>query len=179
MNAKKIFLSYKFDDEPFVLRVNYYLKKQPRLKTYCYEDEKGRKRDFQTEIPPIIKESDAIIVFVGQELGQTQVAELKLAYQYHKNKIPQILVNLPQAVTLGSDCGFFMQTYEFFVKTLEEANALKCAKKITEELGEIFIPDDDLPIDYPFDYEKDIIQAYIEGEISKEATDARLPSNLV
>jgi len=104
----KTFISYNFEDEKFVRLVNYYLKKQPGLTTYCYPAEEelrqrierqiGKDNDLSEEtvsrifegkiwrekIGSKIRNCTKFIFFVGSKIGNTH---LLINYAYTGNSI--------------------------------------------------------------------------------------------
>lgn len=170
----KVFISYSFDDQAFVKRVHYYLRKQPGIESYCYEACK----QWREEVGREIASCEKFILFVGKTLGNTQ--EFYEAEYFVNNREPleilqnAVVVTLPDAQILPPSLGQLQAMAMNFVNVLQathkkgiidDAVAQKCAKEIAEQerLQGYFIPDDGLPIGYPFDYEKDIIEEFVQG----------------
>ncbi|MBW2645719.1 MAG: 6-phosphofructokinase [Deltaproteobacteria bacterium] len=200
----KTFISYNFEDEKFVRLVNYYLKKQSGLTTYCYsadealqqkiERQIGKDNDLSEEtalnifkdeiwrekIGSKIRNCAKFVFFVGPEIGNTQMLEaLAFIRKFEKVKIDKIaaIVKLPEAGNIPDVLFQFAghpkpvkakNTYhpeENGKHAINYESAIHCAKDITDRLlgKNKWIESDGLPIGYPFDYEKDIIQEYIDG----------------
>jgi 6-phosphofructokinase 1 len=175
MIKMKLFLSYHFpDDESFIKRVSYYLRKQLNLQPYCYSDE-SHTEGWQSEIGTKLWDTNAFLLFLGQTLGNTQSIETKSAIR-HKHELGAdyrlLFIKLPNAIELPHQLELFKDYSPpaIVVQTVNENCARECAIQITESLLGIneWIPDDDLPIGYPFDYEKKIIEEYSKGELSTE-----------
>ncbi len=153
----ELFLSYCFKDEPFVRSVNYFLTQQPNLDTFCYAEDKTG--DSWTDlVERKLQSCDAFALFLGEEMGRTQKEEAVSAFNAKKNRL---LIALPEAgpnrpVTFSS-------VDPIKVEVADAASAQLCAAEIVKRLGLRWVSSDGLPIGYPFDYEKDIIEAYIKG----------------
>lgn len=168
----QLFLSYHFPDDHWVRRVGYYLKKQGGLHPYFFSDE-VHTRGFVAEIGEAIERADAFVLFVGSELGQVQGKEAQAAIvrrevlERQGNSSLQLLrVSLPGATILPGSLTIFAATCpEFRVQSLDEAGAESCAREIVKCLGRAWSGVDDLPIGYPFDYEKTIIAEYSNDEL--------------
>src|SRR5438128_725705 len=70
----KIFLSYAFADEEFVRFVNFFLRQQGDVETFCYVDDEKAVRWTEVDVPAL-KAADAFVLFVGKALGSTQSEE--------------------------------------------------------------------------------------------------------
>jgi 6-phosphofructokinase 1 len=163
--AMRLFLSYRFADERFVQKVNYYLSKQQALEPYCFADEKHTEV-WVKEVSARLTEADAFILFVGSEIGQTQKDEAVAAFQLAKERQLEFLLVMLPGGTLTEDLAILRAVQNLKVSEDGEGGANKCAKEITQALAGNWQSDDDLPIGYPFSYEKDIIKAYSEGGLS-------------
>jgi len=199
------FISYNFEDEKFVRLVNYYLKKQPGLITYCYPAEEalrqkierqiGKDNDLSEEtasrifedknwrktIGNKIRNCEKFVFFVGSEIGNTQMLEaLAFIRKFEKVKIDKIaaVVKLPGSGNIP-DVLFQFSGHPSPIRpknthhhdengkdTINYKSSIRCAKNITDRLlgKNKWIEPDGLPLGYPFDYEKDIIQEYIDGK---------------
>ncbi len=179
INKIKLFLSYHFDEnnevknkkdyddcaEWFALRLNYYFKKQNYLKPYCYSDEKHDK-SWLEKVPELIldkEKTDAFIFISGKTLGESQKKEGLLACSRKDLKKRIILLRgevFPASLgLLKTDCD------PIEVDKFNEENAFKCAREITRSLNLDWITDDGIPIGYPFDYEKKIIEEYSKEKL--------------
>jgi 6-phosphofructokinase 1 len=169
----KVFLSYQFADERFVRSTAYYLKKQSGIKPYFYGDDlkkedwsKEKSEDWFEEVSIALAQSEVFLLFLGKELGETQYREIKAAIKSPANQLVAI-IKLPGAVVPAK-----LNLAEAFesiqVGTLDENGAKQCAKAVMKWLKKDWIPDDELPDEYVFEYEKDIIQAYSKESIDPE-----------
>jgi 6-phosphofructokinase 1 len=158
----KVFLSYRFADEPFVRSTSYYLTKQSELTAYFYGDEK-HDDNWVREVSVGLADADAFVFFLGAELGHTQELEAR-ALLAAKGKRPITVIRLPD-VAFPSSVSIFQGFTVIDVATIDEKGAQECAKKITESFKKPWVPVDDIPDEYIFEYEKDIIAAYREGTV--------------
>jgi 6-phosphofructokinase 1 len=151
------FLSYGFDDEPFVQLVNYFLRKQPALDSYCYAEDK-RADSWEEQLIHAIAKRDTIIVFLGQRWGKVQPLELAAA-----SKKAKLLVTLPGAPEAQTVSIHLAGLDPIIAADLTEAEAGRCAREIIHRSGRVWVPVDFLTIGYPFDSEKKIIKEYLAG----------------
>lgn len=161
----KLFLSYNFDDQVFVQRVNYYLRKQKNLEPYFYSG-LTRPVNWIDELGKRLNECDALVLFLGKALGTTQALEAEsMLPEIGNDKIKFILVKRSNA-PIPDKLQLFKARHIVQVEDLTERNARHCAQEISQLLDIPFVLDDDLPIGYPFDYEKSIIEIYVRGDLS-------------
>lgn len=162
-NRLKVFLSYHFSDEQFVARVCYHLKKQPVLDVYFYADDL-RLKAWQTAVGDAVDGAARLVLFLGPELGKTQVDEALRFADVYKEKIDEKAViiclhgspaHLPQRLISLQTCRRVECTGS------NAADAISCARGIAEKLSQQWYAPDGLPTGYPFDYEKAIIDAYV------------------
>ena len=73
-----VFLSYCFNDEPFVQKVSHYLLRQPKLEPFCYVDEK-QPRGWRQQLKSEIDNCEAFVLFVGKKWGSTQHIEASVS----------------------------------------------------------------------------------------------------
>lgn len=166
----KLFLSYNFDDEPLVQRVSYHLRKQRGLTPYCYADERHTESWIE-EVGKHLTDHDIFILFVGKRLGKTQQDEAVKAYKQSNtnSRFKLLLVSLPDSEPVSATLALFDAAAQTIAApSLNDSSARKIAMDIVRSLAMNWIPDDDLPIGYPFDYEKTIIEEYSKGELSGE-----------
>ena len=156
----KVFLSYRFADERFVRSVAYYLTKQSDLTPYFYGDEEDP--EWFSEVSKALATADAFFIFIGTEVGKTQKLEAKAAIKFGKQYLS--VIKLPNA-EIPDDLALSHGLTSIEVKALDEAAAQKCAENLTQSLGMQWVPVDDIPNEYVFEYEKDIIAAYSKGPI--------------
>lgn len=173
----KVFISYPFDDrfpqnEEFVYRVSHLLRKQRDIESYCYTEDR-RRDDWPNLIGQELKSCDKLIVLVGKKgLGEVQHREVSSFKQKNENDlqgrfvwvifpdvenpyqtVPNEFVELfSKIVTLGPEYGQAVEKY-----------AISIWEKLTGLRRSDWIYDDGLPVVYPFDYEKDIIKEYANG----------------
>jgi 6-phosphofructokinase 1 len=160
----KCFISYKIESEEdsFVQRVYFHLKEQDDIQPYFshYHDSEG---DLSDQLRSEINSSAVLIFFWGRKIGDIQNREARYASKKDKKIIP---IRLPDKYEIDA-----LHALDFVtnLNSVEVANiyaegaAQKCAMNIISKLEKIWIPVDGLPIDYPFDYEKDIIKEFVEG----------------
>lgn len=181
--AMKTFLSYSFHDEEFVQRVNYYLRSQSPLESYCYADEK-RAGDWPNQVGDALDKSGAFVLFVGEEFGKTQALEARLTHercstparlQGNPQPIQVLVVKLPRSTDWSKEA--WAKTFERIdpivpkatqlgePPRIAEAEAQRVAQEICSRLGfgAAWRPDIGVPIGYPFAYEKDIIKEFVDG----------------
>src|SRR5947209_1690492 len=89
-----LFLSYNLQDEPFIQRVSYYLKKQKELIPYCYADERHQ-HTLLKELATHLNKANAFLLFLGQQLGKTQEKEILFALTKKKKKCKLLIIELP------------------------------------------------------------------------------------
>lgn len=167
----KLFLSYSFKDELFVREVHYCLKKQPKLGTFFWSSH-GQGDDFRDEIEEQINDSDVLVIFAGESAGETQRKEIAFFETLCKTEptrrtlVAQLAPALPKGLKLATALSDPIPVDRSYSENAAGARraATKCAKSIVERLGLTFVPDDGIPVDYPFAYEKDIIEEYIKGK---------------
>jgi 6-phosphofructokinase 1 len=152
----RLFLSYQFDDEDFVKRVYFYLRKQPALNSFFWS-EQGGAGAVSKQLPKQLRGS-GLVAFIGKKAGKTQLKEIKFHSQL-AGKLPHLSIELSHSIPDS----LRFETTDFtpiMALTHDEAGALKCAREIASKLHVTWIQDDGLPIGYPFAYEKDIIEEY-------------------
>ena len=160
-----LFLSYNFADEQFVQRVSYHLRKQQTLTPYCYGDDRHIQNWVRT-VGKHLADSEAFILFLGKTLGKIQKKELEVAIDESYPNRKSILVILPKITRLPKEYRLYRPIHTIRIQNLGEADARYCAQEISKALVGTWIPDDDLPIGYPFDYEKNIIEEYSKEALS-------------
>lgn len=176
MDVLKLFLSYKFrsDEETFVSEIFYILRKQPGIDVF-YWDHAAQSGNFNEQLKNMINDCDFFLFFWGEMIGKTQKDEARFALNNQKNIIPVLLPNRFTSKPLED----IPDSLEELLDKLEKKTSvsvsnldpehrheesLECAKRILKIAGKIWIPEDGLPIGYPFQYEKDIIKEFIEGD---------------
>ncbi len=117
--------------------------------------------DWREQLGTKLQCCSAFVLFLGEKLGVTQGRECAIAQD--NNIQDRILVKLPNAGTF-SELAFFASGYDPIpVPASDEHNALSCAMRIVALLGERWTPHLDIPDIYAFDYEKKIIEEYVDG----------------
>lgn len=158
-----VFLSYCFNDEPFVQKVSHYLLRQPKLEPFCYVDEK-QPRGWRQQLKSEIDNCEAFVLFVGKKWGSTQHIEASVS----ENVLKRLVVHLPQACEVAAGSGGLRRLLKsrdpINVTAQDDGNALSCAREIALQLTDTWVPYDGLPSGYPFAYEKDIIEEYARGK---------------
>lgn len=156
---RRLFLSYAFRDEPFVLEVSYHLSAQPTIDTFCYSEQRKTGR-WSDQIDGAIASCSDFVLFAGASLGSTQKQEWISCQDREIGRLVVALVRDP--------CPSFtlIKGYDpVRIDNLDRpAAARDVAREIVRRLGLAWCADDDLPVGYPFDYEKSIIEAYLEPE---------------
>jgi 6-phosphofructokinase 1 len=161
----KIFLSYNFDHEAFVQRINFYLRKQPQITTYCWADDREGK-DWQSQLREAISSCDGFVLFLGEKLGATQKQEVDSVALYRglEYKIWVKLSPTPDKQAANLTQGLApINVPPLRVQQNDDKAAMDCAREIVRLLRLDWLSVDDLPFGYPFNYEKDIIEEYVRG----------------
>lgn len=167
-----LFLSYSFSDAWFVQRVSYHLRKQ-RLNPYLFSDER-HVETWIAEIGKHLRDAKAFLLFLGCGLGEVQEQEALAAIQQkneprHTNRDLVLLrIELPDHAQLPDSLALFHGPGPMRVPSIDEKAARDCAREISTSLVGTWIWDDELPIGYPFSYEKNIIKEYSQGRLSAE-----------
>ncbi|MBI3800800.1 MAG: 6-phosphofructokinase [Deltaproteobacteria bacterium] len=165
----KVFISYAFDDENseyewFAHRVAYYLYKQTDLDPYCYSEERSKPNWRDLVGPQIMKECERFVLIVGKRLGGSQEDEARAFVRYNSGSISSkaICFKLPGAGPLPD--GLF-PILPISIPAIDDHQAQECARKIVEVFSGPgrWIANDGVPIGYPFDYEKDIVEDFLKG----------------
>ena len=180
--------------EQFIHRVKYYLSKQANLEPFCYVGEKGRldwddivKNQLSTSNKLVLFLSGTMGHAQSKELGywkeiEPDFIEHTVAVEFPVRDGPAQQHNLGRRVVISNLYNdllgdmprlprnivsldeFHREKYTRYVSNLL---ASKCAECIFTELGflpEEWIPCDGLPVGYPFDYEKGIIEEFVAGK---------------
>lgn len=162
----KVFLSYRFADETLVQSISYYLTKQSDLEPYFYGNEL-HSQNWVAEVGEKITEAGAFLLFVGTEVGNTQLMEA-LAILNLPGERQNRLIKLPGFAAVPAQLALFAAFPTVEARGSDERSAQECARAITTSLGKQWVPVDDIPEGYAFDYEKDIINAYNQDVIDPE-----------
>ena len=155
-----IFLSYNFRDERFVHTVYSCLRSQPGTKPFYYGEERDGKRWPQL-LARKLRGCQGFVLFMGKRPGETQIDETNIAVKY---KIPHRIVVLLRGGAGYSQFDMFGAGHDpIRVARDDEQHALICAREIVGRLRKRWLPFLDIPSGYPFDYEKRVIEEYVEG----------------
>ncbi len=162
-NKIQCFLSYNFDDEDYVEKVDHYLSTQSRIITYFW-GKKGRGDDYLEQIGMAISKSHAFLLFLSEHLGKTQQIEANKALPGGNEKLGyRIPIKLPNVLDIPTG---YSRYPAVTLKEKNDKSALECAKKIVHllQLDWEHIDRPVIPKRYIFDYEKSIINEYVKGE---------------
>ena len=176
----KLFFSYKFDSQEvhFVAEVFAHLNKIPSIEIFYWPEEISPGRILE-QLTTKIEYCDHFIMFCGETIGDIQIGELDEAIKNDRHLIPVIFPEYIHPKTIEPNYKF-LKNIELFrqikVRTdynnIHDKEAKKCADGILEIIKPNIFPEDILPIGYPFDYEKDIIKNFLDGQ-------GELPERLV
>ncbi len=174
MRILRIFLSYHFEraDELFAQRLNYYLRSQPKIETFFWP-EQVCVDDWQKRLCDGITQTDAMVFVLGRSLGDTQVAEAKAAADAVEKRLPYpfVLVRwsgrdmssaVPETMPRGTEvfvAGDWAEE-DADLDRLAHSAAMGVVSRLSLDWSDPY----EIPIGYPFDYEKDIIDDYVSGE---------------
>ncbi len=168
----RLFLSYGFkDDELFAQRLNYYLRSQPEIETFFWGKD-AEPEDWATQIREKIRASDGMVFVLGPTVGKTQASEASDAYdEAGARHYPFVVVRWSGRVVEDDDPPRRPQGTEVLVPgdwLLEDADlnqlAHSAATGIMKRLHRDWVDPYEIPIGYPFQYEKSIIDEYVNGE---------------
>jgi len=161
----KVFLSYPFEPkelENLVMQVSFALEKQPEISTYVWVRHGHGEGGWLDQLRHNIDASSGFVLFLGREgLGETQVKECSaVALRKYSHRIA-VEVDAQENSTLPDDWRD-ATSYSFSMRDAEspEALAMQIAKSIVKGLQKVWVFPDDLPDEYIFSYEKEIIKAY-------------------
>ncbi|MBN2103781.1 6-phosphofructokinase [bacterium] len=163
----KLFISYHFEEnEAFIVRVCYYLRKQG-LSIFFHRDAPIRREvpGWRSVIQEELSSAGTILFFHGEHVGKVQKQELDEAKNNKKGIIIVKLPKIPDDSDLLEDAH---QIIEFSQNKLPltDTDAYQCAKECVRLLGNPWIVEDDIPEGYPFDYEKAIIDHFVKDKIN-------------
>jgi 6-phosphofructokinase 1 len=182
----RTFLSYCFDDagqderDSFVAQLYYCLRKQDNIEAYFWNIAGGA-GDYERLLDEEIRRCEAFLFFVGRRIGDTQRHEVKrfIATREAAGKPRKaVAIRLPGCPDpLPIDLGEADRWTKIFVRELDALHAENCAREVFQRLELIWVPDDGLPVDYPFSYEKGIIEEFSKGggQLSRHRVEAGCP----
>src|SRR6185295_13352841 len=118
-----------------------------------------------------INGAEAFVLFHGATLGNYQQRELGAA-----RGLKLAWVRIGDSAPDPHITDFWAEHDPIGVPRKQPTNveAIDCARNIVRRFGIRWIPPDDIPLGYPFDYEKDIVQAYRRSGEGREK-DHRVP----
>jgi 6-phosphofructokinase 1 len=170
----RLFLSYSFSysDEIFVNLVSFYLSKQENLDPFCWTVHGRANDDFQKQLMNALSTSEGFLLFLGKELGETQYQEA-IAASLATN-IKHKVVIMPKGVSFpdrlrngyGGSPIVIIPQYDTHARKDDAARedaAVQCATQIVRLLDIPWVPIDEIPNGYLFDYEKSIIDEYVQA----------------
>lgn len=190
----ELFLSYSFDHQTFVRLVYQYLRTQPTLEPYFYTEIRNTQA-WNQQVKEALAKSKAFVLFLGSRLGKVQAKEINSVELYSTEhclwvkiadstdpeakgfceKLDPIRIPILEKRILESTSP---EAKTLDVTDLSEADmeaaAEQCAQEIVKRLQLQWATPFDLPRGYPFDYEKNIIDAFINngGHLSSDKVDA-------
>ncbi|MGO8697052.1 MAG: 6-phosphofructokinase [Limisphaerales bacterium] len=173
-------------DEAFAERVAAYLRKQTSLTVYFFSTDQSP-NNWAGQVSPKLNDAEVFVLFAGKEFGPVQRREADIAWGRHldgemsgQNKLNLLVVGVVEEIRWPIDpqCqgwanGFaaihpirYMPTHLSQPDRVDESSAQKAAHEICIRLGkgENWRFDFEIPYDYPFAYEKDIIKEFKNGE---------------
>ena len=158
------------DEEQFVHRVNYFLRRQGLLDSCSYSEERDRPDpEWRENVGPKLVGCEGFVLFVGRRFGHVQEHETRTFLDSCPNdRLYQRLavVRLPGSCDLPPGL-FQVLPAPISVGSLEGDAAEECAREVVRRLAGVgrgaLIEPDGLPTGYPFDYEKAILKEFVEG----------------
>ena len=154
-----VFLSYHHSDRPFVEEVHKCLSQRPHVSSFFYPRE-HKAIHWSEPVQQALLDCKSLVLFLPdkQQQDATWVEEWQKAVEH---KIPRLLLRaegvlIPQYVYMGGNC----------TEEVVEKFDPKCATWVCGRIIDILRLDNpfDVPVGYPFDYEKKIIEAYAAGD---------------
>ncbi|MBG0860291.1 MAG: 6-phosphofructokinase [Bacteroidales bacterium] len=172
-----VFISFNLENDMwFIKLVHLYLKRQPGLKVFLYDQHEHGDR-FDSKIGAAISEASYFVFFRGRKIGDYQAAEAARWFKLH-GEAPdchRLIVELPSPDQWPEKLfRFHEEVHPIKVslpdgeQRLTERNASKCAAELARSINRTWIPYDGLPEKYIFDYEKDIIEQFVPPRNSPE-----------
>jgi len=144
--------------------------KRQRSITLYYSENRETLEKWTSYVIDALGHSDALLVFIGSDIGSAQEYEVATFLK----KVPSgrvVVVFLLKERELGS----LADLHNFPTVCADHSEPEETARQIGIALGlDAWQTEDGLPIGYPFDYEKDIIKAYVDGKRRLPAKYARL-----
>jgi 6-phosphofructokinase 1 len=157
----------------FVHTVHFHLEKH-RFETYFYPTDPDKPSVWTKAVGQRLTESDYLIIFTLGVLGSGQLTEIAEWINDSTGMCHAIHISLSDKAGMEpswrmllkhNDRVTFHDTASGFPRTQKGAAA--CAEHVITRFGINWF-DDGLPIGYPFDYEKDIVAAYISPDADRD-----------
>ena len=166
---KRVFLSFNLaNDQAFVSRVDYYLRRQPGLDVFMYL-QRDHGEGFDGKIGAALKSTTYFIFFRGQTIGEYQTDEASFWFT-QRGRDPEshrIVIELPTPAPWPDKLFRFpdgVDSIRVVVNAGEqlsvERDAARCAAALARSINGKWIPYDGLPEKYIFDYEKHVIAQF-------------------
>jgi 6-phosphofructokinase 1 len=169
----RVFISYNFADERLVGVISHLLRKQGAIDPFFYSHAKSA-GVWTQQLADAITACHAFVYMAGREVGDTQQLEANWHFENRKDLKQQTLVvclpgsTVPDAVRLQGP-------FDPVRIDLTQGDAAELlAKEISVRLTGIWTPTDGVPLGYLFDYEKDIVEAYVQKELRGKSLDIKL-----
>ena len=174
----KLFLSYKFKSEEleFVHKISERLSKKKVIVPFLFEKH-AKGGDFVAQLNDEIDKCRFFILFWGKKIGVGQNIEIPLAKAKNKTIIPVKLPDHCDSEKFGPIEPVVKLQNSIEVTDYSESSEIECCDNIIKLIGKVH--DDGLPEGYPFDYEKTIIENFIEndGSLSEKYMEMGCPPN--
>lgn len=160
----KTFLSYSFGDLEFVRLVYRHLRQQaPRIDPYFYTEQR-REGSWPDQLREALDACSTFVLFLGRDMGNTQYTEmLEARLKPHKLWVRLVEVLDERATRYFADLDP-IRVFAYKSESPIDEKALTCAQEIMSLLGLEWLTPDDIPNGYLFDYEKDVVHAYLNSE---------------
>jgi 6-phosphofructokinase 1 len=182
-----LFLSFNFDHERFASLVCDQLRSQPGIETFFYTKDRTPE-EWKKQIRTGLNQNNTFVLFLGSKLGNIQGQEMNFALWADEFQDRRLWVQIASRADerareycealdpirldiLKTDPSFerLVKSPDPLVEVTEltddqqQKAAEQCAREIVRRLQRQWATPLDLPEGYPFDYEKNIIDAFIEG----------------
>jgi 6-phosphofructokinase 1 len=176
----EVFVSYTFDSdlEKIAKEIVSIIKKKTSYKAFFWTDAAAPGL-FRKILQKEIRNCDYVVLFWGNRVGDTQIQEIGYALEMGKTIIPVKSPGHEKPVNLDSRHAILSKLEQYAAIHLKRnfrrnlaTEAQRATDDLIEKLRYGFDEIKGLPKDYPFQYEKDIIRAYLEGN-------GQLPEKLV
>lgn len=175
MTRNKLFLSFHSDPEHapehrgLAQLVAYYLRIQRDLEVFCY-DRPWNNTTWAGYVTPFLKASKSLVVFAGRKAGRGQIDEVTKFCNLHRAAGFLMVLSLDGDIPdeIAKQVADFPLKQCYILPRLPakwddnlQYHAKELARKIHARCGLSQFWDDGIPIGYPFDYEKAVIDQYL------------------